>query len=218
MPTLSQDQVLSEISEFFHADYQLIADTVLQGHEQIIWAGNHSYGRSPVGEHGGMERFGYLLVTSYRIVLVSFPEEYGWFRRGGRERIYLEGSHIEEFAYGAPSRPLTEYEINGRSVSEALLRNIVSVERKDYQAKQRVAPKFVRLVVQFLPDRSWTFLLHDPGEGQELYDILQHAVSNPPNEPGEGLLTELERLSAMHRRGDLDDDEFDRAKGRLLER
>lgn len=124
MATLTDNQVLSRISKFYHDDFQQ-ARSLLQPDENITWAGNHAYGLSSEL----LCNIGYLLLTSYRGIQISFDVGIGLFGRG-KIRIRKEWEIPD-----LPTYPLTRKEKESRNVKEALLRNISQATRNDYKVK-----------------------------------------------------------------------------------
>lgn len=207
MTPLAENQILSRVSKFYHDDFRQTC-SLLQPHESIIWAGNQAYGLT-----GGIfTAIGYFLVTSYRGIQVSFDVGIGLF---GRDRIYIRNDwNIPAL----PTNPLNNKEKESRSAREVLLRNISEVQRKDY--KVNVQGKEIVLVELVIRETGRggldPMIVYGLQDGNEVYSILQQAISREPAEARDTLLDKLERLTALHRSGDLTDAEFEKAKQKLL--
>lgn len=211
---LTHNQVLSRISEFYHDDFRQVAQSVLQPNEGVIWVGNTTH-RSQ-----GLNYFGYLLITSYRLILVKFPVERGMFGLG-REIIHSEKGHYssDAEALGIPSRPLTAKEKQSRYMSEATFQHVSRVERREIRASRRQDTVLIELYVLLSPNGalgSEPILFYSFQDGQEVYEILQNAMRGKTIEKQESLIDKLERLALLHERKELTDDEYEQAKQRLL--
>ncbi len=215
--TLTNEQVLSRMSEFYHEDFQQLAKSMLQSDENIIWAGN----QSEVLYYGSSGYLGYFLITSYRAIRVNFAVEFGLF--GGREKIKVgkdSSGHDDFRAVSLPSQPLTTKEKQRRYGSEALLRNISRVERTDFKIRrQDKDTTLVELYVHLSPEGalgSGPMTFYSLQDGQEAYEILQRAMRGETTETQGNLVDKLERLATLRKSGDLSDVEFEKAKQQLL--
>ena len=210
MKTLASDQVLTQINEFYHSDFQQHTRTLLQPDEIIAWAGNQSPVEGRLASSGA-GRVGYLLITRYRIIQVDFLVYTGIF---GRDRFRVGPGY---FAVSSPTRRLSNGEKKRRRVREIQLRNITDVNRNDYETRIWGArATFVHLEV-VVPSREWLdFGFYSLEDGQEVYQFLQHEIHKEPTRGQEGFIEELERLAALHKSGALTAAEFQAAKQKLI--
>lgn len=207
---LTHEQVLSRISEFYHDDFIELTKSRFQSDEQIIWAGNQSYG----GSFGVCGSVGYFLMTSDRAIRVAFPAESSWLKT----RNFIKSGKYN-VAVDIPSSPLTVKEKQQRLVSEALLRNVYKVDRRDIGAVSVSGGEatLVKLTVYLSPDDYLEpVVFYSLQDGQEVYELLQRAMRREIDARREGLVEQLERLAVLHRSKALTDAQYQKALQRLL--
>ncbi len=227
---------LARVSPFFRDDMSKLLETTIQSHETIVWAGNIS--QLQRREHPFP--FGYMLLTSHRVIMVLFDSEYEssslflfllglviWplffflSDRSRRSMIEIEitpdtdpgGTH----AIDRPSFPLTNKESASRRVFEYSLEHIAAVQRQDLLSKDH-ARALVHLRMSFFPDQRLWSLFYDPQDAKEVYEILMaNLLKQKTLAPTDTELSaQLEKLAELHASRILSDLEFEAAKKRLI--
>lgn len=211
---LTHEQVLPQISEFYHSDFRQLAKSVLQSDEDVIWAGNTTH-LADVGRFFG---FGYL-ITSYRIIHVSFIVERG-ILGGGRETI-----HVEDKGYSAldiPHRPLSAKELITRSVGEVAFQSISQVRRREVKARTGHETTLVELSINVSGGSlfPYSILFYSFQDGQEVYEFLQNSIRNR-NMPSQAVpdiadQRQLAKLAKLHQDKAITKEEYEAAKRKLL--
>ena len=139
-------QALSEISPYFKQDVETVLNTVIQSHETVVYG-------CDITQLGGI-RFGYLLITSHRLICVKFESETeGEFARIASSMANPLKAFLNEFtgrniprpkrfchevrpsgstrvpliAVGSPKYPLTAREEESRNMKIYNLQELVSV-------------------------------------------------------------------------------------------
>jgi hypothetical protein len=216
MTELTHDQTLSHIGVFYHADFVQLYKSYIQADESINWAGPFSQLRRGSTSEVGTLFFGYVLITSYRVICIRFAAKYNLFGGGIRPKIRV---HPDENAWVCiPQSPLTRKEIEGRKVQEFLLKDILRVERKDWEKLQGVINTILVQLNIHLSTGKWdgNITLYNSAAGQHVYQLLQKAMQPAVIQDRVEFIPELERLAALHKSGALTDTEFQDAKRMLF--
>jgi hypothetical protein len=206
--TLSQQQVLSRINKIYHDDFGELAKLVIQPNEKIIWAGDQSELWS---EDRGY--LGYVIITSYRFLSITFDWQITTGLFAGRSRISYEYKYI---ALAPPSKHLTREERERRKVTEILLRDISAVERKDFKMRDMT---LVNLLISHYGSASrlstTLYSLHD---GQEVYNLLQNSIRERENESStiSDIGDQLTKLAKLFQADLITKEEYEAAKAKLL--
>lgn len=210
----------------FAEDYQKLKSELLWKHETIHFVGNCSF----------IARFGYIVITSERVICVCFgsttPGLFSHF--GGRARVKIKVDvHIAEIRY-TPNPPLTKDELNTRRVFEVPLVNITWLDKqKEYEVsienqKLRVLP--IRLKGIAIGGELWPpvfpelFFFFDSEDGKRAYELLgiastrgripiSHSSAEKKDVP-----ELLQALAKLHDNGVITEQEFENKKKDLLSR
>lgn len=231
MKTLTRQQVLGQISEFFHADYHKVETTRFHAGEPILFAAN-------CGTEIG---FGFCVVTGDRIFHVYYYHDEGVFGPH-RERITLSRqsdnwdvfekmwnigySGHETWTYGPPTSPLTSKESKSQSVKETSLARVVEISRHDYTINWHGRETTFVSITPNTPQRydSW-LVLYSLQEGQALYELLDGLVRQPAGSPQQGdtagkaeIMASIRELAQLRDSGAITPHEFETKKRELLAR
>jgi len=182
------EQALSEISTYFKQDVEHILNTIIQSHESIVWGCN-------IAQLASI-RFGYLMVTSHRLICVKFDSETeGEAARTvssflnplktiakeftGRNVPHPKRSSIEVYPSGStrepliavnyPSYPLTPKEEESRKQQIFDLDDLVSanVEEIGYSG-----PRLFRLNATFKKDKKMTVTFYTHHHFEKMEKLL----------------------------------------------
>ncbi len=212
---LTHEQVLSRISKFYQDDFQQLTKSVIQLNENIIWAGNTTHLVNDYRSFG----FGYLLVTSYRIIHVSYIVERGVLGLGiGRETIRVEDKDYKN-ALDIPHRTLTAEELRSRSVSEVALQSISQVHRRDVKARTGQEKILVELNVSVSNGSlGYPMLFYSFQDGQGVYDLLQNSIRNRDllDNAIPDIADQLAKLAKLYQDKAITKEEYEAAKRKLL--
>jgi len=181
-------QSLSDISPYFEGDVENTLETVVQGHETVDYGCNIT--------QLGSRQFGYLLITSRRLICVKFGSETK--RSTARTRASLlsgaltfvareiSGSNIDAkrpmikvfpgrtsrnplFAVDYPKSPLTSQEEASRVVIIQDLKNIVSANFEEIGYRE---PWLTRLNLKFTGDKELTVTFYAPHHFEKVKKTL----------------------------------------------
>lgn len=215
-------QILTRINQYYHDDFLEVAQTRLQPDEGIVWAGNIT---SLTSSQYHYYRFGYLLVTSYRLIVVYFHIEPGIFGVG-RETIITEEKYPfpgkrNDDAIALPSSPLREKEKRSRIISEATFQDVSRVDRSDIKIKGQKQATLVVLYVHLYPDDALgagSMLFYSIQDGQEVYNILQNAIRSRDLQAQTvpDIADQLAKLAKLYQDKAITKEEYEAAKRKLL--
>lgn len=175
MQNLTVDQILERLNPHFHDDFLNKTSKIIRPEEKYWGVSNWS-----LIQHGeflgryGYGEFGYLLVTSYRVIEVTFRPESGLFAQK-REAARING--VNESAYLSLMFPLTENEIKSRYLSETPLKKIDYIHKDDLIGNNN--GKNIGII-----SLSYEVGVHhyftDPRQANELYGLLTDVVHGSP--------------------------------------
>ena len=212
MKNLTVDQILEQLNPHFHDDFLNKTSKIIRPEEKYWGAGNWS-----LISHGeflgkyGYAQFGYLLVTSYRVIEVAFRPESGLFAQK-REAARING--VSESAHLSLMFPLTENEIKSRYLSETPLKKIDYVHKDDligYTNGENIG------IISLSYKIGLYHYFSDLRQANELYGLLTDIVHGTPIQVVQvpNLAEQLEKLTDLHRYQVITDEEFEAAKKRL---
>jgi hypothetical protein len=161
----------------FRHDYERLKREVLRASEDVLLAAYCS----------SRFRFGYIVITSVRIVHVTFgTERRGWLGlESGRGRVKIEGE-IPIETRTIPRSILTAGELRTRQIFEMPLDNLIRVERlQDIDVPLgRHRTRVVRLALRVLRESTFDvdlfprlLILWDQLDGTQVYDLLATAAA-----------------------------------------
>jgi len=170
---ITEEQALANISAIFHTEFKRLWQTYFQPDETLFAAANCSAGKY----------FGFFIVTTYRAILVCFRAN----RKRQRVRYYKEGGGLfsqtivdERFWFSPPSTPLFENELKDQLHREALLSEIVAVERKEYSIVSGGGHLQIVELDYTERGRDWYGRLPPTAfhvqAGQTIYNLIQTAI------------------------------------------
>ena len=181
-------QALAEISPYFKQDLENVLNKVIQGYESVIFGCNITQLES--------FRFGYLLITSHRLICVKFNSDtkrdaartglslfFGAFTFFAREisednvdskRSTLKifpgrGSRFPLIAVDYPKFPLTSTEEDSRLFIVHDLKNLVSADIEEIGYTE---PRLTRLNVKFEGDKELTVTFYAPHHFEKVENLL----------------------------------------------
>lgn len=212
MQNLTVDQILGQLNPHFHDDFLNKTSKIIRPEEKYWGAGNWSFISHGefLGKYGYAE-FGYLLVTSYRVIDVTFQPESGLFAQK-REAVRING--VSESAYLGIMFPLTDNEIKTRYLTETPLKKIDYIRKDDligYKDGKNIG--IISLSYEIGTHRYFT----DLKQANELYGLLTDIVHGTSLQVVQvpNLAEQLEKLTDLHRYQVITDEEFAAAKKRL---
>ena len=162
----------------FRHDYERLKSQVLRASEDILFAANCCSHR----------RFGYIVITSDRLVYVAFGAD----RPGllgihwGTRRVKINGEMSIETRL-IPKSNLTAGEEKSRQVLSMRLDHLIRVERlQDVTAPTgRQSTRVVRLALRVLRESTFDvdlfprlLIFWDPQDGTRVYDVLMNAATS----------------------------------------
>jgi hypothetical protein len=223
---MNADDAAYSISLYYRDDFAQLINSVLQPTEEIFWAGNAAVLSDP-------RRFGYFLVSSFRIISVQFVVKFGFF--SARKSLDLTSPDASSYTAGAgapPETPLHPAERASRWLFDQPLKNLLSVSRLDLRYRfGGWLPEYLAglggrdfearcstfgLSLQFLGGGVFgPLFFYTPKPGQAVYDILQQHFGRARGE-GSSIVDRLERLARLRSKGELTAAEYEEAKRHLL--
>jgi len=181
-------QVLSEISSHFKQDVENVLETDIQSHETVVYGCN-------ITELGSMH-FGYLLITSHRLICVKFSSETK--RSATRTGVSLlsgvltsavreiSGANVDSrrpilkvfpseisrnplIAVDYPKTPLTSQEDDSRFAIIHDLKDLVSANIEEIGYTE---PRLTRLNAKFEGDKKLTVTFYAPHHFEKVKKLL----------------------------------------------
>ncbi len=208
MQNLTVDQILERLNPHFHDDFLNKTSKIIRPDEKFWGVGNWSLIQG--GERLG-KYVGYVLITSYRVLEISFQPERGLFAQK-RETIKLKS--LNHSAYKDLDFPLNEKEVGSRYLWEQPLRNIENLHKDDEIGNFNGSNIDIISISYNL--RSPLYFT-DIEQANELYGLLTDIVHGSPIQIVQvpNLAEQLEKLTDLHRYQVITDEEFEAAKKRL---
>jgi hypothetical protein len=218
LPLPNQKQVLSKLYPLYHDDYRELCRTYLRVDEEVLFASTCSQ----------WLRYGYLVITPKRAVIVLFDSGDSWFRSSGRKGIHYETtkqpgySAVKLYWYPELAPPLSVGEIERRTVGDALHSALKRVEEKTYTTEYRGQNiNLLQITPHGEPSSGWdgfSKLCFEESSGKEACELLVGILRGEINpSPNQNFISELERLSVLFQKGLLSSEQFEAAKNKLLE-
>ncbi len=216
---------------FFAEDFQRLRKENIWTHESIRYVANCNY----------IGRFGYIVITSDRVICVCFgststrfsllPLDWGNYFTGRSLVKIPVDPYIMEIRY-TPHPPFTKEELDARHVYEVPLINISGVEKhKDSEVsiegrKFQVLPlelKGIGIGGEFWPPVLPKMLFFfDPDDGKRAYELLGAAATrgriplSPPPSQKTDIPELLQALAKLRDSGVITEQEFEKKKEELL--
>ncbi len=220
LKTLSTMEAKANLSEIYHEQFDETVGNFLTELESLLFAADCSFSSRFVG---------FLIVTSIRLVSVSYEDNQD-VRFGGRKRAlyYKQGNGWSEvvdkrYCFPTPLASLSRDELKKRQVRDYSLQSLERINRNEYPLdKSNNSTSVIEINLARLGqytlgqadgNRLYTLLLEAIQRGGRL-DVDTRETGNP--EVVNNWISELERLRSLHREGALSDDQFERAKIKLL--
>lgn len=201
---LSDDQILSRLCVYYQDDFNEKVKSILQPDEILAWAGNFSFSCFSFSE------IGYVLVTTDRIMRISFKTKKGWFT--SRKQVKITQGDVVIIAYDNPDYPLSEAEKGSRHIDEIFIKKLETINRQEFCKTDQ---KIIEIKINnILPMR---FI--NTNEANEVYNLLYGLTKKnhnqgqiiPPNFP-----ELLQKLEDLYKYQIIDDETYNAAKRKLL--
>jgi hypothetical protein len=231
------DSVLQNISPIYHQDFLHLSKS-FQEFEEINFAcniSNFEHNIISVGESHYL-RIGYLVCTSYRLIW-QFYESYrhpgmglgildtlSGYKNAQRPRLEVgfsehKSSVLYYYVIDTPTFPLTNTEKQLTGTQEITLASILGINKYDFKVKNSNR-MILKESIETSPDRK-TFYFAFPkyDDGVKVYNLIQKYLSSPQNKEVSESVDIVERLAKLAdlRKQDLiTDDEYEKAKKKLL--
>ncbi|HNT78926.1 MAG TPA: hypothetical protein PKH77_28295 [Anaerolineae bacterium] len=163
---VDRNATVEEFNEFYQTELEEIVQSHINPDERVF----------AVAEHSLDENLGITIITSYRVLLVTYMEY-------DKERIYFPRNHRNLFRdehIWLPRRlaPLTSEALRSREIFECMLASIKSILRYEhsitYQGKQIKLIELICLQVPF--DLPLFSIILDEDTGNEIYHLLEMAM------------------------------------------
>lgn len=183
--SMTEEQILANISFPFHAEYRNIRQTYLQPSEKIFAVADCSFSTTSASK-----KFGIFILTDYRAIIVFFNAK-------GRKTVryhrdwglisFLSGIIDNRDWVQPPTEPLSKRELKTRQIREALFSVIGTISREEHTVKMGTQKSQI-LDLYFLGkdnkiigyiggfgDYHMAFALND---GQKIYNLINTARQN----------------------------------------
>jgi hypothetical protein len=220
------------ISKIFDDEYERTIKERTINENDIIFAGNISELTSSIGKY----LFGYLIITKNRFIKVLYDcaKEsslvgglilglltgglLGGYNDPGREtsRIkYRQESTGHEFVK-IPISPLTNNELITKTTHEYTLESLINLQKTDEELlnDKKIIPSFK---FTFLPDKFENLILYEDKQGNYVYTYLLDCINRSKMKTSDNMIAgQLEKLIELHQYMIINDEEFEKAKKRLL--
>jgi hypothetical protein len=221
---LSEIQVFENLNKFFHEDFKQLQKTHLQSDEEIFAAYacslNIPYHTNTEYSTSTYSKWGYLVITGYRGIMVSFPPEnvnkviYSKKNLDGTFFELVTGLRTDNRSFIFP-RALDRLDSIKRVVEESLITNLLNISRKDHVVNY----KGRSLELMEIGFGSRTYVTFEAEHGQDIYNLMQLAGKNGGKIPSnssdplsdvssENIPDMLKKLHELHEAGVLADAEF----------
>lgn len=212
MQNLTVDQILERLNPHFHDDFLNKTSKIIRPDEKYWGVGNWSFIQHK--EFAGPQEylsFGYLIITSYRLIRIEYHGESGLFSQK-RETIKLKNRNRS--AYRSLEFSLTEKEVGSRYLWEQPLSKIENLRKDDeigYLNGSNIG------IVSISYNLHAPLYFTDLEQANELYGLLTDIVHGTPIQVVQvpNLAEQLEKLTDLHRYQVITDEEFEAAKKRL---
>jgi hypothetical protein len=196
---------------FFRQDYDRVKKEHLWANENVLFASYCS----------GLDSFGYVTITTDRLIHVLFAAEKGFF---ASQRDKCKAENWQASFYNIPTSPLTPKELAGRYVEEIPLNTILSVQRCEMKEHLNGRPLIqvnLSMLAQKYPHNLFFYDLQDSKKVHELlgtYATRREFSTNQPTSGASDIPSLLEALARLRASGVITDQEYQIKKNELLAR
>lgn len=228
---LTQEQALDKLSDIFYDTFRRFRTSEIEPDEEIFAVADCSC--RGYFDHGSGGFFGFLAVTSYRVIQVLFEAH----PRRPRVRYYREGEGFfysvvsnEQSIGGASNMVLLPSEVDSNQIQDAYMSTIedlvMTAQSGNLEGEGFRSVEFDFKGSGVGPDGwpgsvgLWRTIL-GVKDGQAIYNLIHEAITQSGGRiqaeiSREEALQRLERLATLYQDGMLTDEEFRVAKARLL--